>query len=148
MGSPHKASLIILTVLVMCCKWAEVLYPPEISVHICLQLFRIILLLSPFYGHTDNKASFHQGWFLSGQLAFWVQVELESNHTITRSLWLLPQVAANFFQIFSFPKLNCEHGHVAFPNSRLAGPYLMGIEVMWTGLWIMSPLCSVITNSY
>lgn len=63
-GPSPNAPVIIPKALMMCLKGAEVLYPSDFYPGpMCPQLFRIILLLSTFYGLPDNKASFHQDWF-------------------------------------------------------------------------------------
>lgn len=114
--------------------------------HTCLQLFRIILLLSPIYAHPDNKASFHQGCFPSGQF------EPVSNYAIgygNRSLLLLPQVAANFFQIFSFQQIKLwKMAMYPFQIPVWLGRISWGLKWCGTGLCVMSAPCSVVTKSY
>lgn len=91
--------------------------------HRCLQLFRIILLLSPFFGHPDNKASFHQGWFCNLASGFKLnQYPITSLDTVAEVCYSYPKWQLTSFKYSLFYKVNC----VPFPDSsRLAERYLM-----------------------
>ena len=111
MGPSSKASLIVLKALMMCLK--SFLWTP-----------------------------WQKGIFPSEQLAFWVQVELVSNYAIEysgRSLFLLPQVAANFLQMFSFQQIKLWMWPHTFPRFVGLGHISWGLK--WCGTGLCTLLC-------